>query len=108
MGTKVRLAVVMDPIGHIKYAKDTTFAMLQAAQARGWSLHYLEQADLRLRDGVAEGNARALTVRADPTDWYRLGRAGAGAPGWLRRDPDAQGSAVRYRIHLYELHPRAG
>ncbi|HEY6452301.1 MAG TPA: glutathione synthase [Steroidobacteraceae bacterium] len=72
MGTNVRLAVVMDPIGHIKYAKDTTLALLLAAQARGWSLHYLEQADLRLRDGVAEGRARGLRVRADPQDWYTL------------------------------------
>ena len=43
MGTKVRLAVVMDPIGKIKYAKDTTLGMLLAAQARGWSLHYLSR-----------------------------------------------------------------
>ena len=34
MGTNVRLAVVMDPIEHIKYAKDTTLAMLLAAQSR--------------------------------------------------------------------------
>src|SRR5579863_2391896 len=73
MGKQVRLAVVMDPIADIKYAKDTTLGMLLAAQARGWSLHYLEQADLRLRDGVAEGNARALDVRPDPADWYSLG-----------------------------------
>ena len=58
MGSAVQLAVVMDPIGQIKYAKDTTLALLLAAQARGWSLHYLEPEDLRLRDGVAEG-ARA-------------------------------------------------
>jgi glutathione synthase len=53
MGTNVRLAVVMDPIEHIHYAKDSTLVMLLAAQARGWSLHYLQLADLRLRDGVA-------------------------------------------------------
>ncbi len=44
MGTNVRLAVVMDPIERIKFAKDTTLAMLLAAQARGWTLHYLEPA----------------------------------------------------------------
>ena len=33
--------------------------MLLAAQACGWSLHYLEPRDLRLRDGVAEGRSRA-------------------------------------------------
>src|SRR5579863_9770600 len=69
----VRLAAVMDPIGHIKYAKDTTLALLLAAQARGWSLHYLEQQDLRLRDGEALGRARELAVHADPQHWFTLG-----------------------------------
>ena len=92
MGTNVRLDVVMDPIGHIKYAKDTTLAMLLAAQARGWSLHYLEQADLRLRDGVAEGRARTLSVRADPKDWHTLGEPAVEALGGfdvilMRKDP---------------------
>ena len=73
MSTGVRLAVVMDPIDRINYAKDTTLAMLLAAQARGWSLHYLEMGDLRLRSGIAEGNSRPLTVRPDPEYWYSLG-----------------------------------
>ena len=73
MDSAVQVAVVMDPIGQIKFAKDTTLALLLAAQSRGWSLHYLEPADLRLRDGVAEGRARALTVRADATAWHTLG-----------------------------------
>ena len=73
MGTNVRLAVVMDPIERIKFAKDTTLAMLLAAQARGWTLHYLEPGDLRLRDGVAEGRARPLSVKADPQQWHTLG-----------------------------------
>src|SRR5439155_518724 len=41
-----RLGVVMDPIGAISYAKDSTLAMLLAAQARGFALAYLEQRDL--------------------------------------------------------------
>ena len=94
MGSNVRLAVVMDPIEDIKFAKDTTLAMLLAAQARGWALHYLEPDDLRLRDGVAEGRARPLSVRADPQRWYTLGPARGGAAGRVRRHPDAQGSAV--------------
>jgi glutathione synthase len=73
MSTGIRLAVVMDPIDHIKFEKDTTLAMLLAAQARGWSLHYLEPGDLRLRDGIAEGVSRPLVVRADPQDWFSLG-----------------------------------
>src|ERR1700733_10269219 len=75
MSTPRRLGVVMDPIGAITYAKDSTLAMLLAAQERGFELVYLEQRDLLLRDGVAEGHMRALTVRANPADWYTLGPA---------------------------------
>lgn len=92
MSSEIRLAVVMDPIGHIKFEKDTTLAMLLAAQARGWSLHYLEQADLRLRDGIAEGRSRPLSVRADPKGWYSLGEPAVAALGGfdvilMRKDP---------------------
>jgi len=68
-----KLGVVMDPIAAIKYAKDSTLAMLLAAQARGFELYYLEQGDLALRDGLALGRARPLAVRADPRSWYTLG-----------------------------------
>ncbi|MEJ0006564.1 MAG: hypothetical protein WDM77_09415 [Steroidobacteraceae bacterium] len=60
MTRNIRLAVVMDPIAAIKYAKDSTLAMLLAAQSRGFELHYLEQQDLFLRDGRAMGHARPL------------------------------------------------
>ena len=66
MSQPVRLGVVMDPIAAIHYAKDSTLAMLLAAQARGWSLFYMEQRDLSLRDGVARARLRPLTVKADP------------------------------------------
>ena len=68
-----RLGVVMDPIGAIHYAKDSTLAMLLAAQASGFALAYLELRDLLLRDGVAFGRTRALTVRPDPAGWFTLG-----------------------------------
>lgn len=73
MAESLRLAVVMDPIGAITYKKDTTLAMLLAAQARGFELSYLEQRDLSLRDGVAWGRVRPLTVKADPNAWFTLG-----------------------------------
>src|SRR5690606_32672941 len=75
MPQRFRLAVVMDPIEGIKYAKDTTLAMLLAASARGHELWYLRQGDLYLRDGVARGQSRPLTVRADSQDWFTLGEA---------------------------------
>jgi glutathione synthase len=86
------LGVVMDPIGAIKYAKDSTLAMLLAAQARGSELYYMEQRDLSLRDGRALARMRPLSVRADANDWFSLGEPRVGALGELacvlmRKDP---------------------
>ncbi len=68
----VRLVVIMDPIGAIKPAKDTTLAMLLAAQKRGWELWYAEQQDVYLRDGVPFGRLRPVRVRDDLKDWFEL------------------------------------
>jgi glutathione synthase len=75
MPAPIRIGVVMDPIEHIKPAKDSSLAMLLAAQARGWELHYLELADLWLRDGRAMGRLAPLSVRADAQDWFTRGEA---------------------------------
>jgi glutathione synthase len=69
------VAVLMDPIGAIKVAKDTSFAMLLEAQRRGHTLHYMEQGDLALRDGAPWARLAPLTVRDDPADWFTLGVA---------------------------------
>ncbi len=79
----------MDPIAAIQYAKDSTLAMLLAAQARGFELLYLEQSDLSLRDGRAFGRVRPLTVRADPSDWFTLGEP--------RHEPLATASCILMR-----------
>ena len=68
-----RLGVVMDPIGGINFKKDTTLAMLLAAQQRGWSLTYMEQADLFLDSGKARARSRALSVFDDSSHWFELG-----------------------------------
>jgi glutathione synthase len=69
------VAVLMDPIGAIKIAKDSTFAMLLEAQRRGHTLHYFEQGDLALRDGAPWARIAPLSVREDPQGWYTLGAA---------------------------------
>jgi glutathione synthase len=68
----IKLGVVMDPIGSIHYEKDSTLAMLQEAQARGWELYYFEQAHLFLRDGVPYGEAQRLTVRKELAQWFEF------------------------------------
>lgn len=66
----LKLGVVMDPIATIITKKDTTFALLLAAQSRGWELHYFEQADLYARGNEAFGRSRRLSVQDDPYGWF--------------------------------------
>ncbi|MFK8332161.1 glutathione synthase [Pseudomonas sp. BJa5] len=68
----VRLGIVMDPIARISYKKDSSLAMLLAAQERGWSLFYMEQQDLYQGAGVARARMRPLKVFADPEHWFEL------------------------------------
>ncbi|HEX7341494.1 MAG TPA: glutathione synthase [Rhodanobacteraceae bacterium] len=67
------IAVLMDPIDHIKVAKDTTLAMLLEAQRRGHKLFYAEQADLAIRHGEAWARLSPITLRDNPADWFDLG-----------------------------------
>ena len=71
----IKFGVIMDPIGTINFHKDSTLAMLLAAQARGWELYYMEQDDLYLEDSHCQARMARLEVRADPDDWYRLSGA---------------------------------
>lgn len=69
----VNIGVVMDPISAINYNKDSTMAMLWAAQDKGWQLYYMEQADLYLDGGKAMANMRSLQAYKDPEYWFELG-----------------------------------
>jgi glutathione synthase len=112
MAPALNLAVVMDPIDDIKYAKDSTLAMLLAATRRGHRLHYLTQTDLYLRDGVAMGHARPLDVRADPAGWFTLGDAAAVPLGGfdailMRKDPPFDMEFI-YTTYVLERAEAAG
>ena len=70
---KPSLLVIMDPIAGIKVHKDSTFAMLLEAQARGWPIAYAEQHWLSQRHGRSLARARPLQVQDDPQHWFDLG-----------------------------------
>jgi glutathione synthase len=74
MEDRVRtIGVVMDPIEGITPKKDSTLAMLLAAQARSWRIVYLRQQDLFVRDGRAIGYGTMLKVRDDTERWFEIG-----------------------------------
>ena len=68
----VKVGVVMDPIALINYKKDTSLALLWAAQSRDWELYYMEQKDLYLEQGVGKARMSKLVVFRDPNAWYTL------------------------------------
>jgi glutathione synthase len=96
----------MDPISTIKVHKDSSFAMLLAAQARGWQLFYMEQADLYLQDGRAFASMRRLSVRDQNSDWYEHSKAEEHPLSSLdvvlmRKDPPLDMEFV-YTTHILE------
>ncbi len=68
----IKIGVVMDPIAHINYKKDTTLALMWAAQARDWQLYYIEPQALYLDQGEARARMAHVTVFHDPEGWYQL------------------------------------
>lgn len=108
----LRLGVVMDPIATITPYKDTTLAMLLAAQKRGWELRYMEMGDLHLRQGEAWAHQRALRVRDDNSDWFTLGEEHLSPMAELdiilmRKDPPVDNQFL-YATHLLDRAEAAG
>jgi glutathione synthase len=64
------IGIIMDPIESITYKKDTTLALMLAAQAEGWQIYYMEQSNLYLEQGRAKAISCPLTVYANPSKWF--------------------------------------
>ena len=67
------LGVIMDPIQSITFKKDTTLALLLAAQRKGWRLFYMEQKDMAIENGEPIARMASLEVFNSPDRWYGLG-----------------------------------
>lgn len=108
----LNVAVIMDPIGSIKIAKDSTFAMLLEAQRREFLLHYVAPGSLSVRNGQAWARMAPLRVRDDAANWFALG-------DWqdaplsqmqvvlMRKDPPVD-SAFLHDTHVLSLAQQQG
>jgi len=108
----IKLGVVMDPIGSINIKKDTSFAMLLGAQARGYEIFYMEMADLYLQNGKPMAQMRRLTVQEDPQNWFNLQEQENIGLGELdvilmRKDPPFD-SEFLYATQMFELAEQTG
>lgn len=69
----INIGIIMDPIESISYKKDTTLALMDAAQRKGWQLYYMEQSDLALEQGQAMARMAPIKVFMDPDHWFERG-----------------------------------
>jgi len=108
----VKLGVVMDPIESITVKKDTTLAMLLAAQKRGWVIHYMEQSELYIDQGTPRSTMKTLSVMDDEAHWFEFGNSSDMALSELdvilmRKDPPFNLDYI-YSTYLLEQAQREG
>ena len=67
----MKIGVVMDPIEGINIRKDSTFAMLLAAQSRGWEIFYMKTDDLYLTGNSVYADMKRIHVEDNPEHWFK-------------------------------------
>lgn len=68
----IKFAIVMDPIEHLNPVKDSSLAMLEEAQARGWQTYYINPHSLAFND-AAVACCIPVKLQLNQVDWYILG-----------------------------------
>jgi len=71
----MRFVFVMDPLDRVTHDKDTTFAFIQAAQARGHTSYHCLLRDLFIQDGDAWAIAHPVEILPAPP-WIQLKKEG--------------------------------
>ncbi len=103
----MKLGIIMDPIQDIKITKDSSFAMLLAAQALGWECFYMEMGSLSVRDNDPYANMKPIKVNDDPENWYKFGAENLNKLNDLniilmRKDPPLDMQYI-YTTHILDL-----
>lgn len=108
----IKLGVIMDPIESITPYKDTTLAMLLAAQTKGWEINYMQQRDLFLRDGLVQARMQQLSVYDDNQHWFDTSDLNINTVTncdviLMRKDPPFNMDYI-YTTYLLELVEKSG
>ncbi|MCW9046999.1 MAG: glutathione synthase [Gammaproteobacteria bacterium] len=69
----INIGIVMDPIESITPYKDSSLAMMLAAQKKGWKLHYIQQSGLYLEDNIVKADYRSIKVFDNNEKWFEAG-----------------------------------
>jgi len=66
----MRIAFACDPLSGFNLKKDSTYAMMREASARGHSLYTFQHADMLIRDGLVKVNAQQISLTGEVGAWY--------------------------------------
>ncbi len=109
----MKLAVLMDPLEHLKPYKDTTIAMIQSAYALGWSCAYFTPKDLFCLEGKAIAHVHEIEITdIHSPNWVKTKDLGEHALTdfdiiLMRKDPPFDMEYI-YATYALELAEQAG
>jgi glutathione synthase len=107
----LKVAVQMDPLEAVNIEADTTFLMMEQAQARGHSLWVYTPDKLALEDGRVSARGRAVTVKREPGahadfgPWESRDLTGFDVV-LLRQDPPFDMAYITTTHFLEAIHPK--
>lgn len=68
----MKIAFIVDPLEKLKAYKDSSIAMMRAAQALGDDVFVIQRQSLSVRDGQVSAVAAALRMSADDAHWFEV------------------------------------
>ncbi len=66
----IKLGIIMDPLPSINIKKDSSFAMMLAAQRKGWEIHTIYQPDLYTKNEIPHALSRVTRVKDNASHWF--------------------------------------
>lgn len=110
MSKPIVIGVIMDPIEKINITKDSTWAMILAAQKRGWQVRYMQQSNLYASNGNVYAESRLVTLLPGQDPWLELSQPTTHELSdchaiLMRKDPpfDLEYIYTTYKLELAEL-----
>ena len=108
----MKILFILDPLDSLKIYKDTSFAMMEEAVARGHQLAAMQQEDLTWQNGEITCYAQQLELTGDKKKWYRASDRRPASPLdfdciIMRKDPPFDMEYV-YSTYLLELAEKRG
>jgi len=108
----MKLLFILDPLDSLKTYKDTSYAMMEEAVARGHRLAAMQQQDLIWHDGQIICYAQDLELTGEKKIWYRTSDRRPASPLdfdciIMRKDPPFDMEYV-YSTYLLELAEKQG